>query len=134
MLFQTFSYLLLAQHAFTYVSAKSQKQTIPDHYEVKHNGSPPLLAEPPQERISETVRDTYGVRHQDIPFLRLFHGNLKFFAPGQLNTPTGRGDVWGPENDNANQSACGIPDNAFYVSKVAIHPYFLKYAGLDRAS
>lgn len=29
-------------------------------------------------------------------------------------------------------SACGIPDNAYFQTKAAIHPYFLKYAGLDR--
>ncbi|MCJ1251247.1 hypothetical protein MMC30_008478 [Trapelia coarctata] len=132
MLFQTFSYLLLAQHAFTHVTANSQKQKIPDRYKIEHNGSPALLAEPPQRWVDKEARDTYGTREHDIPFLRLFHGNMKFFAPGQLNTPTGRSDIWGHENDNANQSACGIPDNAFFISKVAIHPYFLKYAGLDR--
>ena len=29
-------------------------------------------------------------------------------------------------------SACGIPDNALDQNKAAIHPYWLKYAGLDR--
>ena len=64
----------------------------------------------------------------------MYHGNLKFFSPGQLNTADGITDQWGASNDNANQSACGIPDNAWKVSKVAIHPYFLKYADLSRKS
>lgn len=61
------------------------------------------------------------------------HGNMKFFPAGQLNTPTGDTDEWTPQGtDSATQSACGIPDNAFAISKVAIHPYFLKYADLSR--
>ncbi|KAL9124906.1 MAG: hypothetical protein Q9217_005818 [Psora testacea] len=35
-------------------------------------------------------------------------------------------------SDSATQSACGIPDNAYLDTKVAIHPYFLKYADLSR--
>ena len=31
-------------------------------------------------------------------------------------------------------SACGIPDNAYFQEKAAIHPFFLKYAGLDSKS
>ena len=65
-----------------------------------------------------------------------------FFSSGELNTPTGDTDQWintpatPTQNgiDSANQSACGIPDNAFSGSKVAIHPYFLKYADLSRKS
>lgn len=61
------------------------------------------------------------------------HGNMKFFSAGQLNTPTGDTDEWLPQGtDSASQSACGIPDNAYSISKVAIHPYFLKYADLSR--
>ncbi|MCJ1450979.1 hypothetical protein MMC28_001313 [Mycoblastus sanguinarius] len=75
----------------------------------------------------------YGARSIDLPFGRLFHGNMKFFRAGELNTPDGITDEGPPgQNDNANQSACGIPDNAWSPGKVAIHPYFLKYAGLDR--
>ena len=60
-----------------------------------------------------------------------------FFKEGELNSPGAITDQWKPgQNDFANQSACGIPDNAFFNSKVAIHPYWLKYApdglGLDR--
>ena len=61
------------------------------------------------------------------------HGDLKFFSAGQLNTASGDTDQWTPDGtDSATQSACGIPDNAFSISKVAIHPYFLKYADLSR--
>lgn len=130
MLFYTLSCLLLARYVCMHVAAK---QHFPDQpVAVKHNGAGPLLAEPPN--VDTQPNEMYNARNRDIPFLRLFHGNLKFFAPGELNTPTGKGDVWGHEHDNTNQSACAIPDNAFFISKVAIHPYFLKYAGLDRES
>ena len=63
----------------------------------------------------------------------LQHGNLKLFPAGQLNSPSTDHDLWQPQGqDSATQSACGIPDNAFSISKVAIHPYFLKYADLSR--
>ena len=105
-----------------------------------NNGAPMLAAEPPM--TSDTPPDIYGARSVDLPFYRLFHGNLKFFSAGQLNTPTGITDQWVNSLantavngvDSANQSACGIPDNAFSISKVAIHPYFLKYADLSRKS
>ena len=55
------------------------------------------------------------------------------FPQGQLNDPKSYTDQWTPNvYDFANQSACGIPDNAYLQGKAAIHPYFLKYAGLDR--
>ena len=76
--------------------------------------------------------DAYGAREIDIPFYRLYHGHVNFFSAGQMNNPTDITDHWGSQYDNANQSACGIPDNAFWNSKVAIHPYFLKYADLSR--
>lgn len=58
---------------------------------------------------------------------------MKLFPAGQLNTPDNDTDLWQPQGqDSASQSACGIPDNAFSISKVAIHPYFLKYADLSR--
>ena len=94
------------------------------------NNAPQLNAEPPI--TNDVPSEIYGTRSVDLPFYRLFHGNMNFFSAGQLNTPTGKVDVWGSENDNANQSACGIPDNAFSASKVAIHPYFLQYANLSR--
>jgi len=103
-----------------------------------NNGAPQLVSEPPQ--VSDTPPAVYGARSVDLPFGRLYHGNMMFFSAGELNTPTGDSDQWinSPATptqngiDSANQSACGIPDNAFSGSKVAIHPYFLKYADLSR--
>ena len=96
-----------------------------------HNGAPQLTAEPPAS--NDIPPAVYGARDIDLPFNRLYHGKMKFFPRGQLNSPTGDQDVWAPgKNDYANQSACGIPDNAYSASKVAIHPYFLKYADLSR--
>lgn len=97
------------------------------------NGAPFLGGEPVCNDAF-SVPNVYGAREVDLPFNRLYHGNMKFFSPGQLNTPTGPTDVFGSQNDDAQQSACGIPDNAFFISKVAIHPYFLKYADLSRKS
>ena len=100
-----------------------------------YNGQPKLNTEPP---ISDaTVAPEFAAHPIDIPFGRLHNGALKYFPAGQLNTPDGIADDWQPNvNDFANQSACGIPDNAFYISKVAIHPYYLKYSpdglGLSR--
>lgn len=96
-----------------------------------NNGAPMLAAEPNDTDIVPPA--IYGARDIDLPFGRLFHGNAMFFPAGQLNTPTENSDKWYPEGaDSANQSACGIPDNAYSISKVAIHPYFLKYADLSR--
>ena len=65
----------------------------------------------------------------------MFHGNISMFPQGQLNDPNFNTDQWTPNvYDFANQSACGIPDNAYLQEKAAIHPYFLEYAGLDRES
>ena len=89
-----------------------------------------LNSEPPD--TDDAVPDVYGVRSIDLPFFRLYHGKLNYFSAGELNTPTGNADIWGGQYDNANQSACGIPDNAYWISKVAIHPYFLKFADLSR--
>ena len=83
---------------------------------------------------SDIPPDIYGARSIDLPFYRLYHGQMNFFPAGQLNTPNVNTDVFGSQNDNANQSACGIPDNAWYNTHVAIHPYFLKYADLSRNS
>jgi len=96
-----------------------------------NNGAPMLAKEP--DGTDQIPPAIYGARDTDLPFGRLYHGNAKFFSAGQLNTPTGIHDKWVPDGlDSANQSACGIPDNAFSISKVAIHPYFLKYADLSR--
>ena len=99
-----------------------------------NNGAPLLAAEPPME-TTQPMPAVYGSRSIDLPFGRLYHGKMKFFSKGQLNTPDGITDKWIDQPnvvDSAKQSACGIPDNAFSISKVAIHPYFLKFAPLDR--
>ena len=98
-----------------------------------NTGTSQLVSEPPT--VSATPPAIYGARSIDLPFGRLYHGNMKFFSAGELNTPAGITDEWIGQPgviDSANQSACGIPDNAFSISKVAIHPYFLKYADLSR--
>lgn len=99
-----------------------------------HNGADRLNALPPME-TTVPVPDVYGSRSVDLPFGRLYNGKMKFFSKGQLNTADQITDFWISEpavTDSAKQSACGIPDNAFAISKVAIHPYFLKYAPLSR--
>ena len=53
-------------------------------------------------------------------------------SPRTSGTKLTRHDSDQGGTDSATQSACGIPDNAYYISKVAIHPYFLKYADLSR--
>ena len=91
------------------------------------NGQPKLNTEPAIS--SATVAPEFAAHPIDIPFGRLHQGALKYFPAGYLHTPNGITDDWQPNvNDFANQSACGIPDNAFYISKVAIHPYYLKYS------
>ena len=92
-----------------------------------HNGQPQLNTEPPV--VPDAVDPMFAAHPIDIPFGRLHNGSLKYFPEGQLNTASSITDQWAPgTNDFANQSACGIPDSAFFISKVAIHPYFLKYA------
>ncbi|MCJ1478382.1 hypothetical protein MMC13_007062 [Lambiella insularis] len=94
------------------------------------NGAAEIIGGFPYE--DGTIPDLYQPREIDIPFARLFHGNLMMFPEGQLNQPGFNTDQYTPNvYDFANQSACGIPDNSYVQMKVAIHPYFLKYAGLD---
>ena len=109
-------------------------QVIPSTPPTKfNNGGTMLGGEPPQDTTTP-VPAVYGARDIDLPFYRLFNGNIKFFSVGQLNSANGDTDMYLDVGgaDSANQSACGIPDNAFSHSKVAIHPYFLKYAELSR--
>ena len=77
-----------------------------------------------------TVPAIYGPRDIDLPFGRMYKGTLNFYKT--VNDPTTNFGTFGSQYDNANQSACGIPSNAYFQSGVGIHPYFLKYAGLDR--
>ena len=108
-------------------------QTIPSKPPATfNNGAALLIGEPPND--DTPAPDVFGAREIDLPFYRLHKGNMNFFSAGQLNTPNGDTDVEPAQGgvDAANQSACGIPDSAFFVSKVAIHPYWLKYADLSR--
>ncbi|KAI4269031.1 MAG: hypothetical protein LQ337_007511 [Flavoplaca oasis] len=77
----------------------------------------------------------YGINTQaGIPFSRANRGRLVFYGKGEGNTPDGVTDQWVDQGgvDDPKQSACGIPHNAYSISHVAIHPYWLKYAPLDR--
>lgn len=83
---------------------------------------------------SDLAPDLYQPREIDIPFGWMFHGNLSMFPSSQLNSGGYLNtDSWDQNViDSANQSACGIPDRAYFQKQAAIHPYFLKFAGLDR--
>ena len=131
-LFLTFvlSFLLQLFLAYAQVPANQAMPQTPIAPGTFSNGAPQLVAEPPN--TGDVPDPMYAARPVDLPFFRLYNGTLKFFSAGELNTPDQDTDAWGSEYDNANQSACGIPDNAFSISKVAIHPYFLKYASLSR--
>ena len=110
-------------------------QQIPDGCKAPNTfnvGTKLELGQPPQ--TSNKLPDIFMPRHCDIPFGRLVHGKVMYFKPGEMNTKDGVADTGVGVNDYATQSACGIPDNAYQNSKVAIHPYWLKYAGLDRKS
>lgn len=93
----------------------------------------------------------YGIDTKaGIPFSRANRGKLLFYGKGEGNTPNGVTDQWMYDSwplanvsfidrsdsdqggvDDPKQSACGIPHNAYSISHVAIHPYWLKYASLD---
>ena len=90
------------------------------------------LGQPDQTNIP--LPDQYRAKDFDLPIGRVLKGNVMYFQPGEMNTPNGTTDEDGKvgEADSADQSACGIPDNVYRDSKIAIHPYWLKYAGLDR--
>ena len=87
-------------------------------------------------QVDTPLPEQYRAKDIDLPFGRILKGNVKYFQAGEMNTPNGISDEDGQVGhaDYANQSACGIPDNVYRDSKVAIHPYWLKYAGLDRMS
>ena len=85
-----------------------------------------------QPEIALTQNPAYEARDFDLPFLRNFKGAAKFYR--HTNDPAATSSTWGVQYDNENQTACGIPTNAYWLSGVAIHPFWLKYAGLDRMS
>lgn len=109
-------------------------QIVPDTAKAPNtfsNGQAQVTSEYPYS--TEPIPNLYQPRNIDIPFGRMFHGNITMFPQGQLNDPKSNTDQWTPNvYDFANQSACGMPDNAYWQGKAAIHPYYLKYAGLDR--
>ena len=103
-----------------------------------NNGAPFRIGGPLETPVRSTdhpeivlTQDpAYEARDFDLPFLRNFKGAARFYR--HTNDPAASSSTWGTEHDNENQTACGIPTNAYWLSGVAIHPYFLKYAGLDR--
>lgn len=135
------SYNALLAKAHLLPRADPPFQFVPDTATTPDNkfnipGIPKFTTQPPL--TSDSVSAVYGVRSVrsvpnapninlttyeqiDIPFALLNYGNLKLFTPGQLNSPGAPTDIWAPGvDDHANQSACGIPDNAFWPSKVLI--------------
>lgn len=135
-----YSHLLLASASLASASvirrADPPLQSIPATAQADNTFNNGAAKQMMPDDTSDPVPDVYGARSIDLPFGRLYHGTMKFFSAGQLNTPDANTDEWPGEHpgvvDSAKQSACGIPDNAFLTSKVAIHPYFLKYADLSR--
>lgn len=112
-------------------------QTVPDTGKPDNtfnNGVAQLNTGPPWS--SSLAPPLYQPREIDIPFGWMFHGNISMFPSSQLNSGGYMNtDSWDQNVvDSANQSACGIPDRAYFQKQAAIHPYFLKYAGLDRRS
>ena len=118
------------------VRRQSALQTIPASAKAPNtfsdNSVAMELGQPDQ--TTTPLPEQYRAKDIDLPFGRVLKGAVKYFQPGEMNTPNGITDEDGPvgQADNSNQSACGIPDNVYRDSKVAIHPYWLKYAGLDR--
>lgn len=93
------------------------------------NGKPFMPGEAP--KTADLPNAMYNARDIDLPFGRLYHGHMNFYK-GSTNNPKSDKSTWGSEFDSADQNACGIPSNAFFISQVAIHPYFLRYGGLER--
>ena len=98
-----------------------------------NNGTVMELGQPDEEP-NAVLPDIFQPRPIDIPFGRLLYGKIKYYRQGEMNSVSDVKDVGVGTNDDAKQSACGIPDNAYQNSKVSIHPYWLKYAGLDSKS
>ena len=135
LLFAAFTLSLSAAHSI-HERQNEPIQTIPATAKAPNtfskNDVPMELGQPDQ--VGTPLPDQYRAKDIDLPFGRVLQGNVIYFQPGEMNTPSGITDEDGPvgQADYANQSACGIPDNVYRDSKVAIHPYWLKYAGLDR--
>jgi len=57
-----------------------------------NNGAAARTGELPD--TGDTPPDIYGARSIDLPFNRLYSGDMKFFPAGQLNTPDQYTDVY----------------------------------------
>lgn len=57
-----------------------------------YNGAPILPGQPPEEPPNDD--SVFGARDIDIPFGKLYGGNLKFFPKGEQNTPDQNTDKW----------------------------------------
>ena len=138
-----------------FVSAAPGFTPVPRGTSPFNNGTPRFHGLVTNPTGSLYCNGPYGIKDQaGIPFSRANRGRLLFYGKGEGNTPDGVTDQWmyvltfcqtrrvhsilihRDRNqggvDDPKQSACGIPHNAYAISHVAIHPYWLKYAPLDR--
>lgn len=135
------------------VSASIIPKASPRGVSAFNNGKPLRVGFEANPTGSLYCNGPYGIDTKaGIPFSRANRGKLLFYGKGEGNTPDGVTDQWmyahsllhwisrvlihlGSNQggvDDPKQSACGIPHNAYSISHVAIHPYWLKYAPLDR--
>jgi len=64
------------------------------------------------------------IEHVDIPSALLNYGDLNLFGANELNKPGATTVRFQPNKDDyADQTACGIPDNAFAPSNVYVKLY-----------
>ncbi|KAL8991074.1 MAG: hypothetical protein Q9169_007957, partial [Polycauliona sp. 2 TL-2023] len=119
----------------TLVSASTIPQDLRRGVSPFNNGQPRRNGLETDPTGSLYTNGPYGIASKPgIPFSRANRGSLLFYGKGEGNTPDGVTDQWIDQGgvDDPKQSACGIPHNAYSISHVAIHPYWLKYAPLDR--
>ncbi|KAI4247184.1 MAG: hypothetical protein L6R40_001527 [Gallowayella cf. fulva] len=117
------------------VSASIIPKASPRGVSAFNNGKPLRVGFEANPTGSLYCNGPYGIDTKaGIPFSRANRGKLLFYGKGEGNTPDGVTDQWINQGgvDDPKQSACGIPHNAYSISHVAIHPYWLKYAPLDR--
>lgn len=78
------------------------------------NGAPLLVGfDPESDAIPDPI---YAPRDIDLPFHRLFTGTAMFYRTA--NDPTADSGIWGAQYDSANQTACGIPTNSYWASRL----------------
>ncbi|KAI4163198.1 MAG: hypothetical protein LQ342_003131 [Letrouitia transgressa] len=115
-----------------------ESATTPDNKYAKLDNSFPASSRYFLDESGIEPPNEYQSRPFDMPFSLLNFGTLNFFKNGQFpEEARSDTDPYDPNvTDFANNSACGIPDNAYWIAKVAIHPYWLKFAppglGLSR--